>query len=342
MSNYQQTLSEIVEKIEINRDFTVSHPDYPPLQLSPELIVRFQQMPPLLQEKYAIDRLQNYLYDLYFTHSSISIQEIELAAQNPAQIANNTINGVDVDFYRQLQQTNSGTGYLDPDWQIIAETEADELIVVKDGLHLHINPDRHLPEQLHQATIDEIVPIYLPPSLVGKDTYIIVGNAGTPDRSSSIQIYFNFTPDAALAISRHLTPTLNKLGIPFQFAILHHPDLFYRYDGGTLWLSQSGYIAIQTVLAEIYQTHQAEFSPAVPLFTKQLAPGLSLAEVPDTPGTFGMQRCELLATALFSAIECERTSPVEKLQAIDRQLANADINPLQPYLNPTGSDCYHF
>jgi hypothetical protein len=320
MSNHQQILTEIVEKIEIDRDFTVSHPDYPPLQFSPELIERFRQMSSQLQEKYVIDRLQNYLYDIYFSHSLMSIQSIELAAQQPAQIANNTINGVDINFYRQLQQSNSGTGYLDPNWQIIDETEAGELIVIKDGLHLHINPQQHLPPHLKQASIGDIVPIYLPPNLVGKDTYIIVGNAGTPDRSPSVQLYFNFTPNAALSIARQLTSTLNKLGIPFQFAILHHPDLFYRYDAGTLWLSQAGYMAIQTVLAEIYQTYQAEFSPPVPLFTKQLAPGLSLAEVPDSPGTFGMQRCEILATALLAAIERNQTSPVDKLLAINQQL----------------------
>jgi hypothetical protein len=342
MSSYQQILTEIVKKVQIDRDFTVSHPDYPPLQLPPDAVDRFRQMPSQLQQKYAIDRLQNYLYDLYFTHSLNSLEEIAIAAAQPTQISNNTINGVDLNFYRQLQESNSGHGYLDPDWRIIDVTEAGELIAVKDGLHLHINPHQHLPRHLSQAKIGEIVPIYLPPSLVGQDTYIIVGNAGAPDRSQSVEIYFHFTPDAALAIAKQLTPTLNKLDIPFQFAILHHPDFFARYDGGTLWLSQAGYLAIQTVLAEIYHTHQAEFSAEVPLFTKQLAPGLGIAEVPTTSSTFGMQRCELLATAILAAIDRDRTSPSAKLQTIHQQLKTAGINPIQPYLNPTASDCYHF
>jgi hypothetical protein len=338
---FHDTLTEIVEQIEIDLNFVVRHPDYPPLELQPDIIARFQRIPPQLQTKYLTIQVQNYLYDLYFSHSLVSLQDIEAAAQQPAQIKNNLINGIDIDFHHRLRQSNTSHGYIDPDWQIVAETDSGESIVVKDGLHLHIDRQQHLPTEFKQTAIGEIVPIYLPHNLVGRDTYIMVGNFGMPNSPiSSVELYFNFTPDAAVAIAQTLTRELNKLSIPFQFAIVHNPALFHCYDAGTLWLSQADYLAAQTVLAEIYQTHRVEFSPDVPLFTKQLAPGLGIAEVPTTPGSFGMQRCELLATGLLAAMAQGQTLAADKLNTIRQQFATAGIDELQTYLNPDALDCY--
>jgi hypothetical protein len=338
MSTFQHILTEIIEKIEIDKNFAVRHPDYPPLELRPDIIAKFQQKSLDLQEKYLIIQVQNYLYDIYFSHSLWSLQEIAAKAEQSTQIKNNVVNGIDINFYQQLKQNNTSTGYIDSDWQIVAETDSGELIVLKDELHLHIERQKHLPIYLQQATIGDVVAIYLPHNLVSQDSYIMVGNFGTPDRSQSVEIYFNFTPDAAISIAQKLTHELNKLGIPFQFAILHNPALFYCYDAGTLWLPQAGYLAAQKVLAEIYQLHQAEFSDNIPLFSKQLAPGLGIAEVPTTPDPFGMQRCELLATGLVAAMEQDLVA--DKFNTVCQEFTTAGIDWLQPYLNPSGLDCY--
>jgi HopA1 effector protein family len=346
MSKYQQTLIEIIEKIEIDRDFSVRHPDYPPLELDPDSISIFQQIAPELQTKYAIIQIQNYLYDLYFSHCLLSLNQIELTAAQPAQIKNNIVDGIDIDFYQKLQQSNTSKGYLDPHWQVIAITDDGELIVVKERLHLHINRQRHLPTDSQQVNIGDVVAIYLPNSLVGEDTYIIVGNCGTPgtgklpnqDRSPSVDLYFNFTPDAAVSIAQQLTMALNQLDIPFQFAILHDPDLFHCYDAGTLWISQAGYLQAQTVIADIYRSHSSEFSNDIPLFTKQLAPGLGFAEVLTTDN-FGMQRCKLLATGLFVARDLDLSS-AEKLKIVCQEFTTAGIDWLQPYLNFSELDDY--
>jgi hypothetical protein len=340
MSNYHQILTELVEKIALTADLTIGHPDYPPLELSSVEIARFQQMPPQLQQKYAIVRIQNYLHDLYFSHSLPSLHKLAGLETQSAPTKNNTVNGIDVNFYQQLQQRNPSRGYFEQNWQIVAEADAGELVVVKDGLHLHIDPHYHLPPDLTGTTIGDLVPIYLPPDLVGQDTYIVVGNSGIPDRSPSVQLYFNFTPAAALEIAPKLTHNLNQLELPFQLAILHNPLLFDRYDAATLTLPQAAYAAVQPFLHQLYQDYQAEFSPAVPIFTKQLAPGLAIAETPLVSGNFGLQRCGLLAAGLLTAMAQNQTSPVDRLKMIRQELTTAGIDPLQPYLNPGQSDGY--
>ena len=346
MSDFQQTLLEIVENIQIKQDFSICHPEYFPVKLQPEAIARFQKIPLDLQRKYLIGQIQNYIYDIYFTHSLMTIEEIE--AESLCQLKNNIVNGIDINFYQRLEQSNTSTGYLDCGWKVIAQLDNGELIVLKDELHLHIQPQQHLDRSLTQVNIGDTVSIYLPHNSIGQDTYIAIGNLGTSANSTrsntelspSVQLYFNFTPDAAVAISEQLTGELNQLGVPFELAILHDPALFCRYDSATLWMFQSDYLQSQTSIAKIYQTYQSEFSPNVPLCTKELAPGLGIAEVPITPGTFGMQRCELIAIGLFTAMDRCKTLATDKIDCINRELTAAGIDRSQPYLNPAALDRY--
>jgi HopA1 effector protein family len=339
MPTCSEIITDIIEKVEIDRNFAIRHPDYPPLEQPAETIARFQRTPPQLQTKYLTVQVQSYLYDIYFTHSLMSLQQLETKAQQPLVVQNNVVDGIDIEFHQRLQQGNTSNGYFDPDWQVVAVADHNELIVVKDGLNIHIDRSHHLAKDFKRATIGDIVPIYLPHNLAGQDSYMMVGNFGLPDRANSVELYLNFTPDAAVAIAPNLTRALNKLGIPFQFAILHNPDLFHRADAGILSLPQAGYVAAQTALAEIYRSHQADFSSQVPLFTKQLAPGLGLAEVPTT-SNFGMQRCELLATGLLTALEQDRNSTNDRLNTIHQHFATAEVDLHQPYLNPLAVDLY--
>ena len=278
------------------------------------------------------------MYDIYFDRSLLNLQATEVAERVISSVKAQIIDGVDIDFYQRLQQSNTSLGYRDLNWQIIAETENRELIVVKDGLHLHISRQQHLPPEFKQANIGETTSIYLPHNLVDRDTYISVGSYGSPQQSLSVQLYFNFTPDAAVAIVRQLTSALNELKIPFQFAILHDPALFYRCDCGTLWLDRANYAIVRSSLTEIYQAYQTEFSPPVPLFTKLLAPGLSIAEVPASGSSFGMQRCELLARGLFTA--CELAQATDKIATVERVLTAAGVDLAQPHLDSATRDCY--
>jgi HopA1 effector protein family len=271
----------------------------------------------------------------------MSLEETAKRLQRRLKVKNNAVNGIDIEFCQQLHQSNTSSGYINPGWQVVAQTDDAELIVVKDELHLHINPQQHLPQELRQATVGDIVPVYLSHNLVGIDTYIAVGNLGVPDLMQSVQIFFNFTPNAAIQITRELTQALNELGIAFQFAILHNPDLFHRYDTGSLWLSQPCYFAVQTLLERTYNAHQAAFSPHIPLFAKQLAPGLGIAELPAASSTFGEHRCELLAESLAISMEQGKMTTTDKLGIVNQIFSFAGIDWLQPYLSFSTSDCYN-
>jgi HopA1 effector protein family len=344
---FDRQFSAIVTDIEIATDLTISHPDYPPVSLDADLSARYSQVPIELQTKFLTTRVRNYLHDLYFTGSLQPLASSDNTERTPPPAKNNLVNGVDLDFFRRLDRSNTSQGYLDPDWQIIAETQERELIVCKDGLHLHVDRQRYVPPNFHQAQIDELIPVFLPPNLVGVDTYIMVGSLGSPvpapagagEFSPLVRVYFNISPAGAVAIAAELTAKLNQSDIPFQLSVLHNPAEFHRYDTATLLLDRASYLTMQSHLVALYRSHQAEFAPTVPIFTKQLAPGVSIAEEPMA-ASFGIHRCELIAEALVSAFYQAPNSATDRLESIATAWVQAQLDRSQPYLNPSEIDCY--
>jgi hypothetical protein len=92
-----------------------------------------------------------------------------------------------------------------------------------------------------------------------------------------VRIYFNFSPEGAVAVMGSLTRELNDISIPFHFKTLYNPGDYKRYDSGVLYFEKSNYEAVRQVLESVYAETKAHFNTEVPLFSKFLAPGVGLA-----------------------------------------------------------------
>jgi lantibiotic modifying enzyme len=80
--------------------------------------------------------------------------------------------------------------------------------------------------------------------------------------------------------------------------------------------------------------------PLTPAFTKELAPGLGVAENPPGGESFGLHRCRVLAEALVKSKEGGKKSVKAALATVERCFADAGIVLEQPYLNPDSLDVY--
>jgi hypothetical protein len=334
MCEYQTAIENIVNTIEISDNFAVKHPEYPPLELTPEVAERYQSLPSELRSKYLILQVQNYLHDIYFSGSLLTTQELERRSQQPVQIKNNIIDGIDVDFAVRLKNNNLSNGYLDPGWEIVDRESDGTVIVVKDGLYLHIDPRQHLPKDVKKITNGTIVSIYLPHNLLGVNSYIAVGNYGYPDRDRAIDFYFNYAADTAIAWEQKLIRELNKTGTPFQLEILFNPQDFHRQDAGILNVPQSAYERVKATIEQMYEKDRDGFSAPVPLFTKPLLPGIGMAETNPDRETFGLHRCRILATSLVEIYNSGPTDSKSRVNTIASSFQAAGLNLSQPYLNP--------
>lgn len=348
-SNRLQTvLQDIVSQVEIRGDFSVRHPDYKPLEIPEEAITRFQKMPEQMQQKYLSLQLRSFLYGIYYSgamRQALALETEENAV--PLDLENNTVLGVDLEFYNRLHQSNSGQGYFEPGWLILQEEEDHSLVVKKSGLKLHIERDQHLPEKEQDAVVGDMVSIKMPKNRVQNGFYVSVSNvrANLPrDKSVLVRIYFNLTPEGAVAVMDSLTQKLNDQHISFDFKVLYNPQDYQRHDSGVLYFNKSDYEQVNLILQEVYYENKSHFKEEIPLFTLQLAPGLALAEEPAQKfaekESFGMNRCQIIANGLLEAWYQDKNLPDEKMQCILKQFLLSGIDTSRTYLNTDSEDIY--
>ncbi|PSB42228.1 hypothetical protein C7B80_28100 [Cyanosarcina cf. burmensis CCALA 770] len=349
-----KSLQDIANNIQIQSNFRICHPNYKPLELPAEVVVRFQHLPIDLQHRYLNLRLRSFLYGIYYNGSlraALAPQSETAAMASPLNnIENNTFLGIDLEFYNRLHQSNCGEGYFDPGWQVRRQENDGTLAVIKNGLTLYIQRDHHLKVLEQSAAIGNIVAIRMPKNLMEKGFYIAVGNAGLGDRtqtnsnSVTVGIYFHLIPEGAVAVMERLTRQLNEIRIPFIFKVLYNPADYRCYDSGVLYSEKSNYEAIWQVLKTVYAETKAHFHPNIPLFTKLLAPGLGLAEEPDrkfaAQESFGMNRCQIVANGLLEAWHSVDDSPKKRITCILQQFSHLGIDWQLSYLNAKSKDIY--
>ncbi|MTJ47573.1 T3SS effector HopA1 family protein [Dolichospermum sp. UHCC 0259] len=342
-------LQDIVHKIEISSNFSISHPDYKPLELPIEVVERFQQMPAEMQQKYLSLQLRSFLYGIYYNGSMQSALALDGEGNGlPLDLENNTILGIDVGFYEQLHESNCGEGYFDHGWSVIKEEIDGSLVVTKGGLKIHIQREKHLQCDQKNAVVGEVVAIRLPKNLLQNGFYMAVGNQGLNHEISSqqitVRIYFNLIPEATNSVMRNLTKKLNELAIPFSFKVLYNPKDYGRHDSGVLYFDKNDYDLVKEVLQVVYAENKLSFQPEVPLFSLQLAPGLGLAEEPNQKfaqkESFGMNRCQIVANGLLKAWYQGDNSPAERMELILESFSILGIDVQRTYLNANSEDIY--
>lgn len=343
----QASLLDIVNQVQIHSHFCISHPRYKPLELPPEVVSRFQNLPLNIQSKFLNQRLSTFLYGIYY-NASLKLALANDSSENDLalnqNLENNTYLGVDVAFYDRLHESNTTEGYFSSGWQVIKQETDGALAVQQGGLTLHINPEKHLQPDVQTPSIGDVVAIKMPKNLVQNGFYMAVGNAGPCKSEDIVRVYFNLTPAGAVAIMGSLTTQLNHILIPFKFKALYNPKDYGRYDSAVLYFNKNNYQAVHLVLQKVYIEHQSDFKPEVPLFTKQLAPGLAIAEEPNhkfaQKESFGTNRCQIVAKGLLEAWNQGDNSPSVRLEKILQQFSLLKIELHRPYLNANSEDIY--
>ena len=339
------TLFDIVNKVKIESDFCISHPDYDSLETTSEILPQLQQLPVNLQNRYLSRQLGSFLYEIYYDDNQRNNPTPDISSVS-SPLQNNTVTGLNLEFYEGLHESNCGEGYFDPGWSVLRQEADGSLAVQKNGLTVHIKRDRHLQPAQRSAIVGEVVAIRMPPNLIDEEFYVAVGNAGLVNSSDSetVNIYFNLTSEGAIAVMGAITQQLNEIRIPFTFKVLYDPDDYGCCDSGILCFERNHYETVRQVLQTVYPQNQSHFRTEIPLFTKWLAPGLGLAEEPDcqedASKSFGMNRCQIVANGLLEAWQKGDDSPEVRITSIYQQFSRLGIDLQRPYLNANYSDIY--
>jgi len=352
------SLFDIARNIEISADFSIQHPQYQPFAIPSTVAQRFRHNSPDLQRKYLNLLLRNFLHGIYYNGALqpiLSTNNHQCSHLLTNGLEPNYKLGIDRNFYQQLHENNHGIGNYDADWEVLRIEPDGTMAVMKNNLTLYVEPECYLKSDRY-PTPGDLIGIWMPKNRLQNGCYIAIGNCNQQhpfhthnhhiNYYSKIiaKIYFNITPSGAIALMNILTKRLNDASIPFSFEVLYNPISYRRYDTATLQFNCQDYPAIHKILEPTYLETEIYFQPQIPLFTKYLAPGLSLAEEPNQKfspeESFGMNRCQIIANALLEAWQKGKNAIEERIQIIQQHFASQLIDLHYPYLNPSSQDIY--
>jgi hypothetical protein len=246
-------------------------------------------------------------------------------------------------FLAALSEANTGMGSREPGWRVHA-IEGDQIVVERRGLHLWMEPDEICLTDNTRPMPGTPLTIRFPKELrkLSPGFYVALGDDGLPPPGTEavVRLYWNLVADATPHLIRSATTRLNAAGIPFRLKVLADPELYTRCDAAVLYVPKRLYPAVAEMITTLHRELRPALLPGTPAFTKQLAPGLGLAEDPGDGDSFGMHRCRLLAEGIIRAREPGQRSKDERLAAVIACFSAAGIDCDRPYLSPGSADTY--
>jgi len=266
--------------------------------------------------------------------------------KGPATDIANT--SADYRFVNELSAANSSHEFLDRGWQILNVMPTGHYIAGKNGLTRILFAGEFISHSDFRGPVQEeaMISIFCPreSKTMHPGFYYVFGEAvgDQQDDSGLLRFYWNIQANGAVSLVHLITERLNRFQVPFRFKIVNNPNGFDRSDTAILYVNQRYYRVVSELLADVHQKVSDQLETDTPLFSKQLAPGLGLAEEPMTEESFGQQRCRILADALWNIYEQEFKENETQLNEIRKQLELNGINPDLPYLNAGSTGDYDF
>jgi HopA1 effector protein family len=299
-----ETLTEILTGLVIKPDFTISHSQHPDFTVAEMIADRLQASPPEIQTKFLVQHLQSYLMGTYFS------QVYREPPEKPQGFAND-----ETMFLSKIQAANSGYGYYDLNWTLESIAEEQQVAVVKDGLRLYM-PSNCVHAPNGDLSIGELVAIVMPKNIMTIDRYVAIGNYGRLPALPITNIYWNYSPAAAIEVISELTTGLNQLAVPFELQIESDTAAYHRLEPLILGILSSDYPKAESLLRQIHTAHPTR--AGVPPFTRRLATGVAVAETESPQVDFAALCCRSISLGI---VGCKKdTELVIQIAAIQQEL----------------------
>jgi hypothetical protein len=167
----------------------------------------------------------------------------------------------------------------------------------------------------------------------GVPSFVVTSGSAARDTASC---FLHLQPGTAPEVFARLVTTLDGYGVGFRAELAGDQAACHRTDAAVVTVCRSDASALARVALRVQQSLPFALAPSVPAFTRQLAPGIALADEPGPATTFGRHRCRLVAAGLVAA--GHGAGPAARRQAVLQTLAQAGLDPVALHLNPGSSD----
>ncbi len=162
-------------------------------------------------------------------------------------------------------------------------------------------------------------------------TYYVFGETIPASNHSEIRrIYCNMSPHVTIGMVKQLTGDLNTARVPFTLKTMLEPADRDRADATVLYVRADSFDVVIDCIRALPSWLRARLTPAVPLFTHEVIPGIGWASEPSTGESFGMHRCRLVAEALIASAGGTLCGLIERAHQTFR---HAGVDPREPHLD---------
>lgn len=239
-------------------------------------------------------------------------------------------------FILQLSQANTGNGTWEKGWMLMGEEQGTgKMIVQKNNVRFFVEKEKVRREDESN---------YNTPCMVRTEKEILDENSGfyyafgDTDKTQvagyadqTTRFYWNLTPQGAIRFLHLLTTQLNERKIAFRAKVISDPLKYVRTYSGILYMDSSQLEKALTTIEYVYQNTKSFMNPEVPLFVKQIYPGLGFAEDPVNGLSFGISRSKLIAETLYDCFQ-QGINEQERIEdTLFDSFIEAGFSPSHPY-----------
>ncbi|HEV7870451.1 MAG TPA: T3SS effector HopA1 family protein [Modestobacter sp.] len=167
----------------------------------------------------------------------------------------------------------------------------------------------------------------------GSPSFVVTLGSAARDTASC---FLHLQPGTAPEVFARLVTALDGYGLDFRAELAGDPAGCIRTDTAVVTVDRSAASALARLALRMQQRAPFALAPSVPAFTRQLAPGVALADEPGPDSPFGRHRCRLVAAGLVAA--GHGAGPAARRAAVLRTLTAAGLDPVALHLNPGSRD----
>lgn len=247
------------------------------------------------------------------------------------------------DHARNLSLANSGSGAWEPGW-LIRDVAGDGRVAVEGYGLVFVTSSREVRTETGRLAPGQPCRVRVPCEMraLRPGFYSASGEADPAAPGTLpwlVRLYWHLRPGGASAWIHLLTTGLNRRRIPFRLKVVADPRNYLRADAGLLILEPEHYREARPVVRDAYDELRGQLRAPVPGLTRELAPGLSVAEGAADGASFGGQRCEIVAAALVGATQAAADGK-ERAERVASAFGAAGLNPARPHLAPGSTSEY--
>ena len=252
------------------------------------------------------------------------------------------------DLAPALSAANSSRDRWDAGWQVEKTLPNGQIVAVKGAMTRMVWPGEFHAHGSPGSPVQAGMPVSLfaprDSQLLQPGFYFAFGEA-VPDQEEQcavVRFYWNISAEGAPRLVGAISAALNSFAIPFHLKCLRMQALFDRSDSAVLYVARRYTRIVAVLLPGIYAAVRNDLDSTAPLFSKQLADGLGVAEDPQTGESFGMNRCRLMAEAVCRAHEQGHGSAEARLGEFGALFAAAGLSLQHPYLKAGSAHSYDY